>query len=103
MGGPVPVKDELDRALTSMRAGFLWGSSPIAAGVVSLEEYLAAAPANERNRVGAAVAQIVSTQERLIVQIERLPATPWDRFKRMVGILKAQQAILDDLSALVKE
>jgi len=103
MAGPVPVKDELDRALTSMRAGFLSGSSQIAAGVASLEEYLAAAPANERDRVGAAVGQIVSTQERLIVQIERLPAPPWDRFKRMVGILKAQQAILDDLSALVKE
>jgi hypothetical protein len=103
MGEQVPVKDELERALASMRAGFLSGSSQIATGVASLEEHLAEAPLDERERVGAAVAQIVATQERLIVQIERLPAPPWDRFKGMVGILKAQQAILDDLGVLVKE
>jgi hypothetical protein len=103
MGEPEPVKDELDRALASMRAGFLSGSSQIAAGIGALEEALADAPQGERERVGVAVAQVVSTQERLIAQIERLPATAWDRFKSMVGILKAQQAILDDLGALVKE
>ncbi len=103
MGEPEPVRDELERALASMRAGFLSGSSQIAAGIGALEEHLADAPQRERERVGAAVAQIVSTQERLIVQIERLPASSWDRFKSMVGILKAQQAILDDLGALVKE
>jgi hypothetical protein len=103
MGEQVPVKDELERALASMRAGFLSGSSQIATGVASLEEHLAEAPLDERERVGAAVAQIVATQERLIVQIERLPAPSWDRFKGMVGILKAQQAILDDLGVLVKE
>ena len=103
MGETVPVKDELERALASMRAGFLSGSSQIAAGVASLEENLAEAPNAEREKVGAAVAQIVATQERLIVQIERLPAPSWDRFKRLVGILKAQQAILDELGLLVKE
>jgi hypothetical protein len=103
MGEPEPVRDELERALASMRAGFLSGSSQIAAGVSSLEEHLAGAAQHERERVGAAVAQIVSTQERLIAQIERLPPSSWDRFKSMVGILKAQQAILDDLGALVKE
>ncbi len=103
MGEQVPVKEELERALASMRAGFLSGSSQIAAGIGALEEHLAEAPHDERERVGAAVAQIVSTQERLIAQIERLPATAWDRFKGMVGVLKAQQAILDDLGALVKE
>jgi hypothetical protein len=103
MGEPEPVKDELDRALASMRAGFLSGSSQIAAGIGALEEHLAGAPQNERERVGAAVAQIVSTQERLIAQIERLPPSAWDRFKSMVGILKAQQAILDDLGALVQQ
>ena len=103
MGETVPVKDELERALASMRAGFLSGSSQIAAGVASLEENLAEAPNAEREKVGVAVAQIVATQERLIVQIERLPAPSWDRFKRMVGILKAQQAILDELGLLVKE
>jgi sporulation related protein len=103
MGEQVPVNEELERALASMRAGFLSGSSQIAAGVGALQEHLAQAPQGERERVGAAVAQIVSTQERLIAQIERLPATAWDRFKRMVGILKAQQAILDDLSVLVKK
>jgi hypothetical protein len=103
MGETVPVKDELERALASMRAGFLSGSSQIAAGVASLEEHLAEAPNAEREKVGAAVAQIVATQERLIVQIERLPAPSWDRFKRLVGILKAQQAILDELGLLVKE
>jgi hypothetical protein len=103
MGEQVPVKDELERALASMRAGFLSGSTQIATGVASLEEHLAEAPFDEREKVGAAVAQIVATQERLIAQIERLPAPSWDRFKGMVGILKAQQAILDDLGALVKE
>jgi hypothetical protein len=103
MGEAVPVKDELERALASMRAGFLSGSSQIATGVASLEEHLADAPLDERERVGAAVAQIVATQERLIKHIERLPVPPWDRFKSMVGILKAQQAILDDLGDLVKE
>jgi hypothetical protein len=102
MGEQVPVKEELERALASMRAGFLSGSSQIAAGIGALQEHLAQAPQGERERVGAAVAQIVSTQERLIAQIERLPATAWERFKIMVGILKAQQAILDDLGALVK-
>jgi hypothetical protein len=103
MGEPVPVKEELERALASMRAGFLSGSSQITAGVASLEEHLAGARPDERERVGAAVAQIVGTQERLIAHIERMPAAPWDRFKSMVGILKAQQAILDDLSDLLKE
>jgi hypothetical protein len=103
MGETVPVKDELERALASMRAGFLSGSSQIAAGVGSLEEHLAEAPPGEREKVGAAVAQIVATQERLVAQIERLPAPSWERFKRMVGILKAQQAILDELGLLVKE
>lgn len=103
MGETVPVKDELERALASMRAGFLSGSSQIATGVGSLEENLAEAPPGEREKVGAAVAQIVATQERLVAQIERLPAPSWERFKRMVGILKAQQAILDELGLLVKE
>jgi hypothetical protein len=103
VGETVPVKDELERALASMRAGFLSGSSQIAAGVASLEEQLAEAPPDESEKVGAAVAQIVATQERLIVQIERLPAPSWERFKRMVGILKAQQAILDELGLLVQE
>jgi hypothetical protein len=103
MGETVPVKDELERALASMRAGFLSGSSQIAAGVGSLEEHLAEAPSDEREKVGAAVAKIVATHERLVAQIERLPAPSWDRFKRMVGILKAQQAILDELGLLVKE
>jgi hypothetical protein len=103
MGEQVPVKDELERALASMRAGFLSGSSQIATGIASLEEHLAEAPREEREKARAAMAQVVATQERLIAHIERLPGQPWDRFKSMVGILKAQQAILDDLGDLVKE
>jgi len=100
---PVPVESEVERALASMRAGFLSGSSQIAAGVVSLEEHLAEAPLDERERVGAAVARIVGTQERLIAKIDRLPAPSWDRFKAMVSIVKAQQTVLDELGLLVKE
>jgi len=99
----VPVEDEVERALASMRTGFLSGSTQIAAGVASLEEYLAEAPPDQRERVGATVAQIVATQERLIAQIGRLPRRSWDRFKAMVSIVKAQQVILDELGLLVKE
>lgn len=100
---PVPAKDEVERALASMSAGFHSGSDQIAAGIASLEEHLAEAPLDEQERVRAGIVQIVATQARLKGQVERLPQPSWDRFKAMVSVLKAQQTVLDEVGALVKE
>ncbi len=100
---PRPVEDEVERALASMRAGFLSGSYQIAAGITSLEEHLAAAPFEETEPVQAAVAKIIATQERLKARVDLLPDSAWERFKAMVSVVKAQQAVLDELGLLVKE
>jgi hypothetical protein len=100
---PGPVEDELERALVSMRAGFLSGANQIAAEIASLEEHLADAPDQERDAVGAAIAQIVNAQARLAARTETLPAAAWDRFKAMVSIVKAQQSVLDQLGDLVQK
>jgi hypothetical protein len=100
---PRPVEDEVERALASMRAGFLSGSYQIAAGITSLEEHLAAAPFEETEPVRAAVAKIIATQERLRSRVDLLPDSPWERFKAMVSVVKAQQAVLDELGLLVQE
>src|SRR5262245_57125711 len=100
---PVPAKNEVERALASMSAGFHSGSDQIAAGIASLEAHLAQAPLNEQERVRAAIVQIVATHARLKGQVERLPQPSWDRFKAMVSVLKAQQTLLDEVGLLVKE
>jgi hypothetical protein len=100
---PKPVEDEVERALASMRAGFLSGSYHIAAGITSLEEYLAAAPFDQTEPVRAAVAKIIATQERLKARVDLLPESPWERFKAMVSLVKAQQAVLDELGLLVQK
>ena len=100
---PKPVEDEVERALASMRAGFLSGSYQIAAGITSLEEHLAAAPFEETEPVRAAVANIIATQERLRARVDLLPDSPWERFKAMVSVVKAQQAVLDELGLLMQE
>jgi hypothetical protein len=100
---PGPVEDELERALVSMRAGFLSGANQIAAEIASLEEHLADAPDQERDSVGAAITQIVNAQARLTARMETLPASAWDRFKAMVSIVKAQQTALDQLGDLVQK
>jgi hypothetical protein len=100
---PGPVEDELERALVSMRAGFLSGANQIAAEIASLEEHLADAPDRERDSVGAAITQIVNAQARLTARMEALPAAAWDRFKAMVSIVKAQQGVLDQLGDVVQK
>jgi hypothetical protein len=101
---PVPAKNEVERALASMSAGFHSGSDQIAAGIASLEAHLATAPLDEQQeRVRATIVQIAATQARLKGQVERLPQPSWDRFKAMVGVLKAQQTVLDEVGLLVKE
>jgi hypothetical protein len=100
---PKPVEDEVERALASMRAGFLSGSYHIAAGITSLEEHLAAAPFEQTEPVRAAVAKIIATQERLKARVDLLPESAWERFKAMVSVVKAQQAVLDELGLLVQE
>jgi hypothetical protein len=103
MGDQQPAKNEVERALATMSAGFHTGSGQIAAGIAALQDYLTEAPAKEQERLRAAIVQIVATQARLKGHVERLPAPSWDRFKAMVGILKTQQTILDELGLLVKE
>jgi hypothetical protein len=100
---PGPVDDELERALVSMRVGFLSGSTQIATDVRALDEALVDAPDNERETVRAAVSQIVNTQARLTSRMETLPTAAWDRFKIMVSVVKAQQAVLDQLGDLVQK
>lgn len=100
---PVPAKNEVERALASMSAGFHSGSDHIAAGIASLEEHLAEASLDEQERVRAAIVQIAATQARLKGQVERLPQPSWDRFKAMVSVLKSQQTLLDEVGLLVKE
>jgi hypothetical protein len=99
---PGPVEDELERALVSMRVGFLSGSTQIATDVRALDEALSDAPDNERDTVRAAVSQIINTQARLTSRMESLPTAAWDRFKIMVSVVKAQQAVLDQLGDLVQ-
>jgi hypothetical protein len=98
-----PVEDELERALVSMRTGFLSGSTQIAAGVSSLEEHLADAPDDERQAAHAAITQIVGTQARLAAKMEALPTAAWDRFKAMVSLVKTQQSLLDQLGDLMQK
>jgi hypothetical protein len=99
----VPVEDEVERALASMRAGFASGSEKLAAGVAQLEEYLGQAPIQESESVRTAVAQIVGAQARLKAKMESLPGRSWDAFKAMVALVKAQQTLLDEVGHLVKE
>jgi hypothetical protein len=100
---PGPVEDELERALVSMRVGFLSGSSQIASGIASLDEVIAEASDDEREAVRAAVTQIINTQARLTSKMESLPTAAWDRFKVMVSVVKAQQSVLDQLGELVQK
>jgi hypothetical protein len=100
---PMPVEDEVERALASMRAGFRSTSDKISAGLASLEEHLEDAPDEEREAVRAAIAQVINAQARLRAKMETLPAAPWDRFKAMVSAVKAQQTVLDQVGHLVKE
>src|SRR5262245_33276648 len=100
---PRPVDDEVERALVSMRAGFLSGSTQIAAGISALEEHLADAPDDERQAAHAVITQIVGTQARLTSKMEALPTVAWDRFKAMVGLVKAQQSLLDQLGDLMQK
>lgn len=100
---PKPVEDEVERALASMRAGFLSGSEQIVAGVTALDEHLANAPGEEREAVQTAVARLLASHERIIAKLADLPPSSWDSFKVMIGAVKAQQAILDQVSHLVKE
>ena len=58
---PKPVEDEVERALASMRAGFLSGSEQIAAHIASLDEHLVDAPSEEREAVRAQVARLVAS------------------------------------------
>src|SRR5262245_38020926 len=99
---PMPVGDEVERALASMRAGFLSGSDRIAAGFAILQEHLTHAPVEEREAVRAAVADIVKAQARLNARIQNLPPSALERFTAMVSVLKAQQAVVDRLGELVK-
>lgn len=100
---PVPVEDEVERALASMRAGFLSGSDQITASVAALEEHLDEVPLEQRESVRVAVTQLVGAHERLKLKMEHLPTPSWDRFKVVVSVVKAQQTVLDQLGHLVKE
>jgi hypothetical protein len=100
---PKPVEDEVERALASMRAGFLSASEQIATSIASLDEHLEVAPNQERAAVRAAVGRLVAAHERIVAKVVHLPASSWDSFKVMVGAVKAQQTILDQVSHLVKE
>jgi hypothetical protein len=100
---PGPVEDEVERALVSMRAGFLSGANQIAAEIASLEAHLEDAPDEERDAVGAAIAQVINAQARLTARMESLPAASWDRFKAMVAVVKGQQSVLDQLGDLVQK
>ena len=99
---PKPVEDEVERALASMRAGFLSASEQIVAGVTALDEHLANATSEERESVQAAVARLLASHERIIAQVADLPPSSWDSFKVMIAAVKAQQAVLDQISHLVK-
>src|SRR5262245_55728945 len=100
---PKPVEDDLERALASMRAGFLSGSEQIAAHIASLEQHLADAPLEEREAVRSQVTRLVAAHERIAARVTSAPASSWDSFKVMVSAVKQQQAVLDQVSHLVKE
>jgi hypothetical protein len=100
---PKPVEDEVERALASMRAGFLSGSERIAAHIASLYEHLVDAPSEERETVRAHVARLVASHDRITARVVSAPASSWDSFKVMVSAVKQQQTVLDEVSHLVKE
>jgi hypothetical protein len=97
----MPVEDEVERALASMRAGLLSGSRIVVAGLASLQQQLTETPAEEREAVRAAVTQIFSAQGRLNARAESLPASSWQGFTAMVSTLKEQQTVLDQLDQLL--
>ena len=100
---PKPVEDEVERALASMRAGFLSGSEQIAAHIAALDEHLVDAPSEEREAVRAQVARLVASHDRITAKVVSAPASSWDSFKVMVSAVKQQQTVLDEISHLVKE
>ncbi|HEX5998893.1 MAG TPA: hypothetical protein VFZ16_05795 [Hyphomicrobiaceae bacterium] len=101
---PRPVEDEVERALASMRAGFLSGSEQITTGITSLDEHLQNTPPSEAlEAVRATVSRLATAHELLIAKVAHLPASSWDSFKVLVSAVKTQQIVLDEVSHLVKE
>jgi hypothetical protein len=100
---PKPVDDDIERALASMRAGFLSGSEQIATHIASLDAHLVNAPSEEREAVRAQVARLVASHDRITARVTSAPASAWDSFKIMVSAVKQQQNVLDEVSHLVKE
>jgi hypothetical protein len=100
---PKPVDDEVERALASMRAGFLSGSQQIAAQIATLDQYLVDAPGEEREAVRAQVGRLVAAHERITAKVMSAPPSSWDSFKVMVSAVKQQQAVLDQVSHLVQQ
>jgi hypothetical protein len=100
---PKPVDDDVERALASMRAGFLAGSEQIAAHIASLDAHLIDAPGEERDAVHAQVARLVASHDRITAKVMSAPASSWDSFKVMVNAVKQQQTVLDQVSHLVRE
>jgi hypothetical protein len=96
------VEEELERAIFDLRARFLRGCDAIAKALASLENHLVQAPIDERESVRVVATQIAITQECLKAQLNHLPAPTWERFKAIVSVLKAQQAPLEHLSALIE-
>ena len=100
---PKPVDDDIERALASMRAGFLSASEQIAAHIASLDAHLVNAPSEGREVVRAQVARLVANHDRITARVTRAPAVSWDSFKIMVSAVKQQQNVLDAYKKLYRQ
>jgi hypothetical protein len=98
-----PVDDDVERALASMRAGFLSGSQQVAAHIAALDQHLFDAPGAEREAVRAQVARLVAAHDRITAKVTAAPATAWDGFKVMVNAVKQQQDVLGQINRLVQQ
>lgn len=99
----VNAQDEYERAVEDMRTQFLTVSGQIADELIRLQQHVAAASPNVRDRVVHAVLQIASMQQNLRNEVELLPSDPQDRYAIMASALQAQQGALHQLAIIVRQ
>jgi hypothetical protein len=99
----VNAQDEYERAAEDMRREFLTVSGQIADDLIRIQQHVAAASPNVRDRAVHAVLQIASMQENLRRAVELLPSDPQDRYAIMASALQAQQGARHQLALIVRQ
>ena len=99
----VSFDDELERSIAAVRARFAIGTVQIASGLSWLERHSGQSPLAGGSPLQVAARQIATIQEQLSAQLDRMPAAPRERFKRMASLVETQQSALQGLTLLLKE